>query len=100
MLLVVVGFFIQVWTEIYLSKYLQYSGKDIPRKYYMGLLSEHESIVWNEFHKGKSTGDIANESLEEWSPSYVSRVLTRTREKISNALKYMQIAIVSTLKAY
>jgi len=53
----------------------------------MGLLSEHESVVWNEFHKGKSTGDIANESLEEWSPSYVSRVLTRTREKISNALK-------------
>lgn len=53
----------------------------------MGLLSEHESIVWKEFQKGKPTGDIADESAERWSPSYVSRVLTRTRAKISKALK-------------
>jgi len=53
----------------------------------MGLLSKHESIVWREFHKGKSTTDIANESDEEWSPSYVSRVLSRSRKKIADALK-------------
>jgi hypothetical protein len=53
----------------------------------MGLLSKHESIVWKEFHKGKSTSEIAEKSKEEWTPSYVSRVLTRTREKISKALE-------------
>jgi hypothetical protein len=53
----------------------------------MSLLSNHESVVWKEFHKGKSTTDIANESSEEWTPAYVSRVLTRTREKISKALE-------------
>lgn len=53
----------------------------------MGLLSKHESIVWKEFHKGKSTSDIANETKEVWTPSYVSRVLTRTRKKISKALE-------------
>lgn len=53
----------------------------------MSLLSNHESIVWKEFHKGKSTGDIANEHQEEWAPSYVSRVLNRTRKKISKALE-------------
>lgn len=53
----------------------------------MGLLSKHESIVWKEFQKGKPTSEIAKESKEEWPPSYVSRVLSRTRKKISNALK-------------
>jgi hypothetical protein len=53
----------------------------------VGLLSNHESIVWREFHKGKATSDIANESSEQWSPSYVSRVLSRTRKKIADALK-------------
>ena len=53
----------------------------------MGLLSNHESIVWAEFHKGKPTGDIADESEEEWAPSYVSRVLSRARQKIAKALE-------------
>ena len=53
----------------------------------MGLLSNHESIVWKEFQRGKPTTDIADESDEEWSPSYVSRVLSRAREKISKALE-------------
>ncbi len=53
----------------------------------MGLLSNHETIVWKEFHKGKTSSDIADESKEEWTPSYVSRVLTRTRKKISKALE-------------
>jgi hypothetical protein len=53
----------------------------------MGLLSKHESTVWEEFQKGKPTSDIADESEEEWSPSYVSRVLSRAREKISKALE-------------
>ncbi|UCG44584.1 MAG: hypothetical protein JSV58_04040 [Candidatus Bathyarchaeota archaeon] len=53
----------------------------------MGLLSNHESIVWREFQKGRPTSDIANEVGREWSPSYVSRVLTRTRKKITEALK-------------
>ncbi|UCG36950.1 MAG: hypothetical protein JSV64_01350 [Candidatus Bathyarchaeota archaeon] len=53
----------------------------------MGLLSKHESVVWEEFHKGKPTSDIADESTEEWSPSYVSRVLSRARRKIAKALE-------------
>ncbi|UCE29367.1 MAG: hypothetical protein JSV85_01130 [Candidatus Bathyarchaeota archaeon] len=53
----------------------------------MGLLSNHESIVWKEFHKGKPTSGIADESGREWSPSYVSRVLSRTRKKIAKALE-------------
>jgi hypothetical protein len=53
----------------------------------MGLLSTHESIVWKQFHSGKPTSDIAEESKEEWTPSYVSRVLNRTRKKIAKALK-------------
>ncbi|UCF59238.1 MAG: hypothetical protein JSV15_02160 [Candidatus Bathyarchaeota archaeon] len=53
----------------------------------MGLLSKHESIVWEQFHKGKPTSDIADKSEEEWSPSYVSRVLSRAREKITKALQ-------------
>ena len=53
----------------------------------MGLLSKHESTVWEEFQKGKPTSDIADESEEGWSPSYVSRVLSRARKKISKALE-------------
>ena len=53
----------------------------------MGLLSNHESIVWEEFHRGKPTGAIAEEREEEWSPSYVSRVLNRARKKIAEALE-------------
>ena len=53
----------------------------------MGLLSKHESIVWAEFHKGKPTSNIADRSEEEWSPSYVSRVLSRARDKIAKALQ-------------
>jgi hypothetical protein len=53
----------------------------------MGLLSAHESTVWKQFQKGKATSDIAQESKENWSPSYVSRVLNRTRKKIVKALE-------------
>ena len=54
----------------------------------MGLLSTHESIVWQRFQMGKSTGSIAEEhKTENWSPAYVSRVLNRAREKIAKALK-------------
>lgn len=54
----------------------------------MGLLSNHEAIVWREFHRGRSTSMIADELVEEgWSPSYVSRVLNRARKKIARALK-------------
>jgi hypothetical protein len=53
----------------------------------MGLLSNHETIVWKKFQKGKTTSDISDESNGEWSPSYVSRVLNRTRKKIEKALK-------------
>ena len=53
----------------------------------MGLLSSHEVIVWHEFQKGKPTSVIAEESEENWSPSYVSRVLSRTRKKINTALE-------------
>jgi hypothetical protein len=54
----------------------------------MGLLSNHESIVWEKFHSGKSTSTIADESGPEgWTPSYVSRVLNRARRKISDELK-------------
>ena len=52
----------------------------------MGLLSNHESTVWREFQKGKSTSMIAEEH-ESWSPSYVSRVLNRARRKIAKALR-------------
>ena len=51
------------------------------------LLSTHESIVWKKFQGGKSTGDIADESEEGWSPSYVSRVLNRARKKVAEALE-------------
>ena len=54
----------------------------------MGLLSNHESLVWQEFQKGKSTSTIAEERVDEsWSPAYVSRVLNRARKKIAKALK-------------
>lgn len=54
----------------------------------MGLLSDHEEIVWREFQEGKPTGVIADDrSAESWSPSYVSRVLNRARKKIENALR-------------
>jgi hypothetical protein len=54
----------------------------------MGLLSNHETIVWREFHRGRSTSMIAGELMEEgWSPSYVSRVLNRARKKIARALE-------------
>jgi len=52
----------------------------------MGLLSTHESIVWEQFQMGKSTGEIASES-DNWSPSYVSRVLNRGRKKIEKVLR-------------
>ena len=61
---------------------------DGPREETMGLLSNHEAVVWREFHNGKSTATIAEESAGEgWSPSYVSRVLNRARKKISSALQ-------------
>jgi hypothetical protein len=54
----------------------------------MGLLSSHESIVWQEFQKGKNTSSIAEEhKAEAWSPAYVSRVLNRARKKIAKSLK-------------
>lgn len=54
----------------------------------MGLLSSHESIVWQEFQKGKNTSAIAEDhTAEGWSPAYVSRVLNRARKKIAKALK-------------
>ena len=53
----------------------------------MGLLSSHEAKVWQEFHKGKPTGIIADESDEGWTASYVSRVLNRARKKIETALE-------------
>lgn len=54
----------------------------------MGLLSNHESTVWREFQKGKSTSMIAEEHEDEsWSPSYVSRVMNRARRKIAKALR-------------
>lgn len=43
--------------------------------------------MWKEFQKGKTTRKIANKSNKEWSPSYVSRVLNRTRKKITKALE-------------
>jgi hypothetical protein len=53
----------------------------------MGLLSYQESIVWQEFQKGKPTSVIAEDREEEWNPSYVSRVLNRARKKIVKTLK-------------
>jgi len=54
----------------------------------MGLLSNHESVVWHEFQTGLSTGTIAEaHAAEDWTPAYVSRVLNRARAKIAGALK-------------
>jgi len=54
----------------------------------MGLLSNHESVVWHEFQTGLSTGTIAEaHAAEDWTPAYVSRVLNRARTKIAGALK-------------
>ncbi len=54
----------------------------------MGLLSDHESIVWKNFQLGKNTSSIAEEQTSEsWSPAYVSRVLNRARKKIEKTLK-------------
>ena len=54
----------------------------------MGLLSNHESIVWQEFQKGKNTSSIAEaHKTESWSPAYVSRVLNRARKKIAKTLE-------------
>lgn len=54
----------------------------------MGILSKDESIIWQDFQKGKSTATIAEEhKAEKWSPAYVSRVLNRAREKIAKTLK-------------
>jgi len=54
----------------------------------MGLLSNHETIVWREFHRGRSTSEIAEDHPNEsWNAPYVSRVLNRARNKITKALK-------------
>jgi hypothetical protein len=54
----------------------------------LGQLSEHESIVWREFQKGKPTGQIAEEhSRESWSPAYISKVLNKARSKIRKLLE-------------
>jgi hypothetical protein len=53
----------------------------------MPQLSTHEAMVWEQFQKGLSTTDIAEQSAEEgWSPAYVSRVLNRARKKIAKVL--------------
>jgi hypothetical protein len=53
----------------------------------MPQLSPHEAMVWEQFQKGLSTTDIAEQSAEEdWSPAYVSRVLNRARKKIAKIL--------------
>lgn len=53
----------------------------------MGLLSGHESLVWREFQRGKSTSKISEDhEADGFSPSYVSRVLNRARKKISKTL--------------
>jgi len=54
----------------------------------VGLLSDHESIVWKNCQLGKNTSSIAEEHRSEsWSPAYVSRVLNRARKKIEKTLK-------------
>ena len=60
----------------------------VSRGIIMGLLSNHEAIVWGEFQKGKSTSEIAyGHRAIGWTPSYASRVLNRAREKIAGALR-------------
>ena len=54
----------------------------------MELLSQHETIVWLEFQKGNPTRTIAEQhTKEKWTPSYVSRVLNRARNKIVKTLR-------------
>jgi hypothetical protein len=54
----------------------------------MGLLSNHESVVWREFQKGRNTSSIAAAHRNDsWSSAYVSRVLNRARKKIAKTLK-------------
>jgi hypothetical protein len=54
----------------------------------MGLLSNHESVVWHEFQTGLSTGAIAEvHAAEDWTAAYASRVLNRARGKIAGALR-------------
>jgi hypothetical protein len=54
----------------------------------MELLSTHESIVWQEFQKGKNTSSIAvAHKKDSWNPAYVSRVLNRARKKIAKKLR-------------
>ncbi len=53
----------------------------------MPQLSTHEAMVWEQFQKGLSTTDIAEQNVkEDWSPAYVSRVLNRARKKIAKIL--------------
>jgi len=55
---------------------------------YMGILSNDETVVWQEFQKGKNTSTIAEEhKAQNWTPAYVSRVLNRAREKIAKTLR-------------
>lgn len=54
----------------------------------MGLLSNHESIVWQRFQRGKTTSEIADEHKDEaWSAAYASRVLNKARKKIAKTLE-------------
>jgi hypothetical protein len=48
------------------------------RKYAMGLLSNHEAVVWWEYHHGKPTSDIFSEYEEPKDiPDYIFEVLAR-----------------------
>jgi hypothetical protein len=54
----------------------------------LGLLSNHESIVWQRFQTGKTTREIADDQKDKaWSTAYVSRVLNKTRKKIAKTLE-------------
>ena len=51
-------------------------------------LSPDEESVWKKFQQGMSTSEIASSSQpKEWTVSYVSRVLNRTRKKIVKVLR-------------
>src|SRR4030042_6978372 len=89
-------FFIGLGAATLIRKSLLITSKDIPvsvqttvsRGIRMGLLSNHEAIVWGEFQKGKSTSEIAyGHRAMGWTPSYASRVLNRAREKMAGALR-------------
>ncbi|MCW3998849.1 MAG: hypothetical protein NWE93_01255 [Candidatus Bathyarchaeota archaeon] len=54
----------------------------------MGALSKDETIIWQQFQKGKNTSTIAQQHpTQQWSPAYTSRVLNRAREKIAKTLQ-------------